>query len=133
MSIRSIVYVEDDVNSRIIMDTMLRRLGCENLCILEDSGDIERVLHSLEPVPELVLLDIHMTPVDGFGVLKIIRSIPTYMSTKIVALTASFMSEEVKLMKDAGFDSGIAKPINPKDFGQVLERILAGEVIWQIS
>jgi hypothetical protein len=42
------------------------------------------------------------------------------------------MNEEVEMLQDAGFDGGIAKPIDQQVFPQLIERIMAGEDIWSI-
>jgi DNA-binding NarL/FixJ family response regulator len=48
----------------------------------------------------------------------------------VVALTASVMYEEVRRLRDAGFDGVIAKPINFDTFPAALDRILSGGQVW---
>jgi CheY-like chemotaxis protein len=81
----------------------------------------------------VVLLDIHMRPVDGFTILKALRAHERFAKTIVVAVTASVMNEEVALLKAAGFDGGIAKPIRPDLFPTLLNRLLQGEKIWYIA
>jgi two-component system cell cycle response regulator DivK len=42
------------------------------------------------------------------------------------------MNEEVKVLREAGFDGVIAKPIDYDTFPNVLHRILNGEQVWHI-
>jgi hypothetical protein len=49
-----------------------------------------------------------------------------------VALTASVMNEEVHKLREAGFHSVIAKPIDVDTFPDLLHRIVGGETVWRI-
>ena len=82
--------------------------------------------------PDIILLDIHVAPLDGFQMLKMIREDTVYCDTKVVALTASVMNEEVERLRASGFDGAIGKPISLSAFPIVIERILKGESIWQV-
>ena len=127
-------YFEDDPLSREVMKVCLTRgIGYHNVYIFEDSVDFENRLSSVGLKPDVVFLDIHIEPVDGFEMLRIIRQSETYQSTKVIALTASVMNEEVTLLKVAGFDGVIAKPLDYDAFPSVLRRILKGEQVWHVK
>lgn len=127
----SIVYVEDDTRSREVMHILLVELmGLSDVTFLEDSTDfLQRIEKS---VPDIILLDIHVYPLNGFEMLSMLRQHPRFRQTRIVALTASVMNEEVHQLKTAGFDGVIAKPIDMDQFPILLERILNGENVWTI-
>lgn len=129
-----ILYVEDEPASRTVMTILVRQMmGLDNLFVFEDSTDIVAHIESLEPQPDLILLDIHLTPLDGFEVLTLLRAHPSYQARPIVALTASVMNEEVQQLRDAGFDGVIAKPIKVDTFPTLIARILSGEHVWTIT
>lgn len=128
------LYVEDDPLSREVMQILLTEvLGYPDVTILEDSSDFLAKLRAMPYRPKVIFLDIHMQPVNGFAMLKMLREEQDYRSATVVALTASVMNEEVRLLHDAGFDSCIAKPIDQRTFPEVLNRILNGEKIWRIK
>ena len=128
------VYFEDDMLSREVMHVCLTRgLGYQDVTIFEDSDDFERRLAELPARPDVIFLDIHMEPIDGFAMLRAIRQDKTCCDTKVIALTASVMNEEVKLLKEAGFDGVIAKPLDFDTFPSVMQRILNGEQVWHIK
>lgn len=134
MSDPVILYFEDDVLSREVMRVCLTRgMGYGNVWIFEDSSEFEDRLNSVGAKPDVVFLDIHMEPVDGFEMLRIIRQSEAFQSTKVIALTASVMNEEVKMLKEAGFDGVIAKPLDYDTFPNALHRILRGEQVWHIK
>lgn len=128
------VYVEDEPLSRTVMMLLLTKaLGYENVTIFEDSRNFITKLESLGERPDIIFLDIHVQPLNGFEMLAELRAHPAFRDAKIIALTASVMNEEVDLLKTAGFDGGIAKPIDQMAFPDLLRRILAGEEIWHIA
>jgi CheY-like chemotaxis protein len=130
----AIWYFEDDALSREVMRVCLTRgLGYHNVTIFEDSADFEAKLAQVLSQPDVIFLDIHMEPIDGFAMLNLIRQNKTCRSTKVIALTASVMNEEVKMLKEAGFDGVIAKPIDYDTFPNALCRILSGEQVWHIK
>jgi CheY-like chemotaxis protein len=134
MSDPVILYFEDDTLSREVMKTCLTRgMGYHRIWIFEDSADFEDRLISVGLKPDVVFLDIHIEPIDGFAMLKQIRQSETYQATKVIALTASVMNEEVKMLRDAGFDGVIAKPLDYDTFPNALARILKGEQVWHIK
>jgi CheY-like chemotaxis protein len=73
------------------------------------------------PRPDLILLDINMPKLDGFGVLNKLKSEPKYNYIPIIMLTSSRAEEDiVKSYKD-GAASFIPKPINYDDFVKVVK------------
>jgi CheY-like chemotaxis protein len=125
------LYIENDELSREVMKTLLTRgLGYRDLTMFETSAHFEQHLGGLAQKPDVIFLDIHMEPVDGFEMLKMIRRNKNHYATPVIALTASVMNEEIRRLREAGFDGAIAKPINYDTFPGALDRILNGEQIW---
>lgn len=128
------LYVEDEPMSRTVMEFLLKRgLGYENVTIFEDSHDFISRVESLDELPDIIFLDIHVPPHDGFEMLHMLREHPDFSQLRVIALTASVMNEEVEMLKNAGFDGGIAKPIDQSVFPTLLERIINGEEVWSIA
>jgi CheY-like chemotaxis protein len=129
----SILYVEDDPMSRMVMQMLLKgRMQLEHVTIFEDSSDFMNKAAAIVPPPDVIFLDIHMQPLDGFEMLKLLRTTATFDNTPVVAMTASVMNEEVAKLQTSGFDGCIAKPIDKNSFPQLLDRILQGEKVWSI-
>ena len=126
------LYVENDDLSREVMKALLTRgLGYQQVVILETSTDFEKQLANLDKKPDVIFLDIHMEPLDGFDMLRLIHANPEYREIPVVALTASVMNEEVRKLREHGFDGVIAKPLDYDTFPGALERILNGEQVWK--
>ncbi|HEX9389471.1 MAG TPA: response regulator [Anaerolineales bacterium] len=125
--------MEDDPSNRLVMKLLVEKtLTAKSYVIFEDSADFISRLRDLPVRPDIILLDIHVSPFNGFQMLKMIREDSVYCDTKVVALTASVMNEEVERLRKSGFDGAIGKPIPLSAFPIVIERILNGESIWQV-
>lgn len=128
------LYVEDDPLSREVMQMIMGNgIGVTKLSIFEDSKDFMPRLKALNAHPDIILLDVHLKPLNGMDMLKMLRADPEYHTTKVIALTASVMNEEIEQLRASGFDGGIAKPLSVTTFPGLLERITAGETVWHIT
>jgi len=133
INIDCLLCVEDDPSNRLVMKLLVEKtLTAKSYVIFEDSADFISRLRDLPVRPDIILLDIHVSPFNGFQMLKMIREDSVYCDTKVVALTASVMNEEVERLRKSGFDGAIGKPIPLSAFPVVIERILNGETIWQV-
>ncbi len=127
------LYVEDEPFSRTVMEMLLvRALGYQNLTVLSSSDQFIERIEELPQPPDVIFLDIHMQPHDGFAMLSMLRERAVYQNVRVIAVTASVMNEEVQMLRRAGFDGAIAKPIDQIAFPQLIRSILDGEEVWNI-
>jgi CheY-like chemotaxis protein len=133
IEIDCLLCVEDDASNRLVMKLLVEKtLHARYYEIFEDSADFIPRVRELPVPPDIILLDIHVAPFNGFQMLQMLREDAVYRETKVVALTASVMNEEVERLRLSGFDGAIGKPISLSSFPIVIERILKGESIWQV-
>jgi len=129
-----VLYVEDDPKSRKVMKLFLEgRLNLSHVTILQDSSNFTAHLTHLDPRPDLIFLDIHVHPLDGFEMLTLIRENSAYNNVPIIALTASVMGEEVAQLRQHGFSGCLAKPVDLDRFPSILKQILNGDAVWYIT
>jgi CheY-like chemotaxis protein len=79
--------------------------------IIEASDGREALNKIRESRPDLVLLDIQMPEMDGYAVLREIRSDPALHHLRVVALTAFAMQGDRERALEAGFDDYLTKPV----------------------
>ena len=106
------MLVEDEVSNRNAVKRVLRT---EEIDFLE-SGNGSEALEVLERHrPDLILLDISMPVMDGYGFLKEFRSNDANRPIPVCVMTAS--SDDVSRLKaiDLGADNFIAKPVDPTE------------------
>ena len=131
---QAFLYVEDDSLSREIMKFIMEAgMGVSKLAIFEDSSDFMNRLKALPDRPDVILLDIHVRPHNGFEMLKMLQADAEYAKCRIIALTASVMNEEVEQLRISGFNGAIAKPLSVQTFPGLLKRVIAGEDVWYIA
>ena len=129
-----ILYVEDEAKSRRVMQMLLvNSMKLENVNIFDDSSDFIARVDALTPRPDVIFLDIHVAPYNGFQMLEMLRKSGRYNDTIIFALTASVMNEEVTQLRESGFDGCLSKPIDIDTFPELLSLILKGEELWHIT
>ena len=124
-----IVIVEDDTSSFLATMDLLRMEGAEAIHGCNSSAEAMDMVDSL-PSVDLFLLDIYMPGETGYDLIKRIRAHPKVQTSKVVALTASVMYDDIRRMQDAGFDSFIGKPVRPTRFGTQVKQIINGERLW---
>lgn len=125
------LYVEDDLMSRKVMQTLITRvMNFQNLIVFEDSTDFIDRVRELGVIPDVIFLDVQIRPHNGYEMLDMLRSDPDYRHTTIIAMTANVMSHDVEKLQQAGFSGLIGKPIMKDVFPQLVEKILLGQSIW---
>lgn len=100
---------------------MLEHCGYE---VIEASDGAEAVEIARQTEPELILLDLQMPALDGFGVVERLRREDRFAETPIVALTASAMHGDREKALAAGFSGYITKPIRLTSLRSEVERLL---------
>jgi CheY-like chemotaxis protein len=73
-----------------------------------------------EPV-DLLLIDLQMPDLDGYGVLReVVAKLPSGLRPRLVAMTANAMREDRDKCLHAGFDAFLPKPFSSQDLKNVL-------------
>ena len=92
--------------------------GEEAIQFLRKEGNYKDVLTSA-----LVILDLNMPKVDGFEVLKTIKSDDELKSIPIIVLTSSERDEDIERAYKLGCNSFIVKPASFKNFVEAVMEI----------
>jgi len=118
---RRVVLVEDDELMAAVMRFHLEREGFEVLHFTEGNGALRALLEG--PVA-LVLTDVQMPGMDGFELLRRIRTIPTLAGLPVVVVTSMGGEEDLRKGFELGADEYILKPFSPADLVGRLRRLL---------
>jgi len=103
-----IAIIEDNADNRLLVRVILET----SYETLEYENGTEALADFHTRRPDLVLLDISLPEIDGFTVLKAIRTDPTLSRLPVIALTAHAMAGDRDRILAAGFDDYVAKPID---------------------
>ena len=118
--VRALV-VDDIVENREVLATMLTMIGCEVVLAEHGRQALEVVRVSR---PQIVFMDMRMPQVDGIEATR--RIFEEFGSTgvRVVATSASALVHERDLYLKAGCDEFVAKPFRAERIYGALERIL---------
>jgi CheY-like chemotaxis protein len=70
--------------------------------------------------PDVVLCDIGLPGLDGYGVAREIRLNPTTARVRLLALTGYGEDEDRRRSSEAGFDAHLVKPADPAELSRLL-------------
>ena len=116
-----IMLVEDDQPILEMMEILLRRLGYEPILVPDALDALERVRS--DP-PSLVLLDIMMTPINGWVFLEKLREEYGMKDLPVILFTASpSVEEKLTQMKDPRLGV-LQKPVSMAELKSGLEKFL---------
>jgi signal transduction histidine kinase/CheY-like chemotaxis protein len=87
----------------------------------------------LELKPNLVLTDIKMPKLNGFGLLKKLRQNPDTSSIPVIAISAAVMKEEQAEIEKSGFSTLLNKPFEIHEFYALLVKYLKYSVEGAVS
>ena len=121
---KKILVADDKAPSRELIRTVLEQCGYS---VFEASDGMEAVRSASDVLPDLIILDLHMPVLDGFGAVQEFRQDARFQATPIIALTASAMQGDRERALSAGFTGYIAKPISLNALRSEVDRLLGKE------
>jgi signal transduction histidine kinase len=118
-----ILYVEDDLASRVLVQRILTAEGF-SVEVVEDGVSALRVAREIQP--DLILMDINIGGLDGYEVTTRLRSLEDTRHVPIVAVTAAVLHGDRERALIAGCDGYISKPIDVDHFPEQIHSYLEG-------
>lgn len=118
-----ILYIEDNPDNQLSMQAMLHDRAT---LMLAADGRLG-LQTAFEQQPDIILLDIHLPDMDGYEVLRKIRSHSPAKHVPVIAVTAMAMKNELEQLHQAGFDAIILKPIEQTNLEETINAYLYGK------
>jgi CheY-like chemotaxis protein len=115
--------VEDNDDAREMLREVVRALGHD---VYEVPDGVSGVEATLRLRPDLTLVDIGLPGVDGYEVVRRIRSDPRGRSLRLVALTGYGRREDRERALAGGFDEHLVKPVEPTQLVALLREPSCG-------
>lgn len=115
----TIMVVEDDVNMLPGICDILEMVGYD---ILRASNGLDAldVLRSAPQMPSLIVSDIGMPKLDGYGLLDAVRQERDWTEIPFIFLTALAEKEHFRKGMIAGVDDYLTKPFHPEELLQAI-------------
>ena len=117
----TVLLVEDTEDNRFMMRRLLEMSGYH---VIEAMNGEEAVKLAEKESPQLILMDLSLPVIDGLAATRLIRKLPDFKSTPIIAVsahdTSDFQSEAIA----AGCNSYVTKPIDFNELELLIQQLL---------
>jgi PAS domain S-box-containing protein len=114
-----VLIVDDEADARAVLKAIIEQCGAEVMAVAATAEALE-ALDSFKP--DLLMSDIGIPGEDGYSLIRKVRALSPEQGGKIpaVALTAYAREEDRMHALLAGYQSHVAKPVNPAELIAVL-------------
>lgn len=120
----NVLVVDDDPDDQLLIQAAFEQdstryqlhFACDGTDVLEN---IERPRF----LPDLILLDLNMPLINGFDVLRHLKSSPSYRHVPVVILTTSDQQSDVDRAYELGANTFISKPANQQLLVELAQQI----------
>ncbi|HVS92120.1 MAG TPA: response regulator [Mucilaginibacter sp.] len=116
---KTILLVEDDELDIISVQRALKKIGVDHELITAYNGveALEKLRGSnhhlpMNPLPDVILLDINMPKMNGFQFLSILREDPALKHLKVIVMTTSAEEHDRTVTEKLGVSGYLIKPLN---------------------
>ena len=117
-----VLLVDDDPDIRAMLAFTLDDYGFT----IREAGDGVQALHALaEHAPDVMVLDLMMPNIDGFGVLAEMRDRNLAPTTRVLILSCKVDERDFVRGYELGADEYVTKPFDPDGLARVVEKLAA--------
>jgi len=116
-----ILIVEDNPKDRDMLSRRLTKRGYE--IVLAEDGQ-EGIDVTMSEMPDLILLDMSLPVIDGWGVAKRLKGVDATRDIPIIALTAHALAGDREKSLEAGCDEYATKPVRLPELLEKIEMLL---------
>jgi two-component system, OmpR family, sensor histidine kinase TorS len=120
----SVLVVEDDPATRIVVQTFLEAAG--HRVILAEDGPKAIKLAQTQPI-DVVLMDIGLPGMDGQQVTQALRKSVLSQKVPVIAMSAHVFQSEVDGFLQSGMDGYVGKPLSPEALLSAIEAALVAK------
>lgn len=121
-----VLVAEDNEGHRALVDLLLAPEGYEIAMVEDGKAALEWLK---DHTPDLAILDVNMPHVSGLDVADRMRRVKRLRGVKIIVLSALRDPKLRETAHLAKVEAIVPKPLQGKDFRQLVKRVLAGETI----
>lgn len=117
----TVLLVEDNADNQAIYRMILEHSG---FTVLQAWDGEAGVRMAREHRPDLILMDVSIPRMDGLEATRVLKADPDTAPIPVVALTAHAMPEDRQRAFDAGCESYLSKPVEPRRVLEEARRLI---------
>ena len=118
---RRVLVVDDDPYYLDIIPTILTRE--DDYSVLTASTGFDAGAIVVEHNPQLVILDIHLSDMDGRMVCERVKSRAETRNTRILGISGFIDEDEIRELADYGFDDFLKKPFEISELADRVQKL----------
>jgi type II secretory ATPase GspE/PulE/Tfp pilus assembly ATPase PilB-like protein len=118
---KTVLLVEDEEPLRGVLRELLER---EGFTVVEASDGVQALDEVDRSAPDVVVLDLNLPRLDGYGVLNHLRARPSTSRLPVIVLTAKGDEENEVRVFETGANDFLAKPFRPRALSARLRALL---------
>ncbi len=117
---KTVLTIDDSRTMRDMLNMALSGAGFTVVQAVDGQDGLTRLAQ--QPV-DVIITDINMPKLDGYGVIRAVRSDPAYNNTPILVLSTEAEQESKDIAKDAGATGWIVKPFDPDGLVNIVNSV----------
>jgi len=120
---RRVLVVDDDPYYLDIIPAALARSGDYKVFVASTGFDAGALV--VEHNPQVIILDIHLSDMDGRMVCERVKSRPQTSHARVLAISGFLSDEESSRLAESGFDDYLKKPFHITDLCERVVKLMA--------
>lgn len=121
---RKVLIVEDNALNMRLFSDLLEASGYETLQCVDGA---KAVGIALEETPDLIIMDIQLPEVSGLDITRWLKDDERTSEIPVLAVTAFAMRTDEELVREAGCEGYLSKPIQVRSFLKTVDDLMANE------
>ncbi len=121
-----ILVLEDELNIR---ENIVELLEDEGYCVFNAENGEAGVALAIEHLPDIIISDVMMPVLDGYGVLKAVRAHEPLATTPFIFLSAKADKPDFRIGMELGADDYLTKPFTQQELLQAIASRLSRQTL----
>ena len=121
---RKVLIVEDNALNMRLFSDLLEASGYATLQCVDGA---KAVGIALEETPDLIIMDIQLPEVSGLDITRWLKDDERTSEIPVLAVTAFAMRTDEELVREAGCEGYLSKPIQVRSFLKTVDDLMANE------
>jgi CheY-like chemotaxis protein len=116
-----VLVIDDEPDVRWLIRMSLERAGHE---VIDAEDGLRGIAMAMKQRPEIIVLDLMMPVMDGYGVLAELSKDPRTANVPVIVLSARAIPDEAERAVGAGARRFLEKPFDPELLAGELDQLL---------